>query len=629
MESKNRVVESSASRKLGLSCAECRRSKLKCDRSFPCQSCIRRGCAGICPEGTLAATKGNKVLMAHAQRLSEQVNALKSRVQELECTLAKSQGQNRPLLGPLASSSAPSEADTDVSDAIGSLSIGAHGQSIYHGDSASSEVTDTIILVFILADLHMNSIFRIGLVWVSDDEDPTASSSQNLDLPLEIFELSNAFPFGLKDCPYHKDIFFEYLPNKDRAVEITNLYYTTAAWMYDPITVREFSTTILEPIYGGGFPTPAFIHPHRLSVFFIILANGLMVEPHASSMKIAQHYYALSRAALSMESMVSEATCATIQALFSMIRYLYIADRTATEERWLITGITARIAQTVFWDFFVWDSWTSLVNGRPAALSIQHTDCLYPDDLEPHMNANGELEQGWHAWKWRYFATCVTAAADHVFNTQTPSYRALLALDKKIRDFPTPAYLRPPTRDLKLRQSWLSDPNLSMQQYCMLAVKDANLMYIHRSYFAQAIRQSPQNPLLHKYAPSVTTIYQCACRMIHGLRAVSSTNGHITRYTWYFWSSIFSACVILGALVVESPGCSLAAGALQELEDTVPFYEQGSKVWGSQANAAALEKLFRRASAAFSVFRQSKDFQTVNSQADIDDAEGLRGRRAV
>src|SRR5712675_2700629 len=76
--------------KLGLSCAECRRSvtythseileasnsphrmfrsKLKCDRCvllstrwrpvssepeqrvFPCQSCIRRGCAAICPDG--------------------------------------------------------------------------------------------------------------------------------------------------------------------------------------------------------------------------------------------------------------------------------------------------------------------------------------------------------------------------------------------------------------------------------------------------------------------------------------------------------------------------------------------------------------------------------------------------
>lgn len=105
-------------RKVGMSCAECRRlvaflhtvwsglvsrgvsirSKLKCDRTFPCsvrlpfrqcstpgkrglhslQACIRRGCANICPDGrfiltvfimgylyciaagTLTATRGNK-----------------------------------------------------------------------------------------------------------------------------------------------------------------------------------------------------------------------------------------------------------------------------------------------------------------------------------------------------------------------------------------------------------------------------------------------------------------------------------------------------------------------------------------------------------------------------------------
>lgn len=87
--------ESWTDRKAGLSCAECRRSKLKCDRVFPCQSCIRRGCAHLCPNGTLAATKGNKVLMAHANRLTEQVKILTKRVHELESALA-SRGQYRP-----------------------------------------------------------------------------------------------------------------------------------------------------------------------------------------------------------------------------------------------------------------------------------------------------------------------------------------------------------------------------------------------------------------------------------------------------------------------------------------------------------------------------------------------------
>jgi len=34
-----------------LSCAECRRLKLRCDRGIPCGSCVKRGCGAICPDG--------------------------------------------------------------------------------------------------------------------------------------------------------------------------------------------------------------------------------------------------------------------------------------------------------------------------------------------------------------------------------------------------------------------------------------------------------------------------------------------------------------------------------------------------------------------------------------------------
>ncbi|KAI0792134.1 hypothetical protein C8Q75DRAFT_754608 [Abortiporus biennis] len=47
-------------RRLQQSCAECRRSKLKCDRKIPCDTCTRRGCANICPNGQQPAVKGDK-----------------------------------------------------------------------------------------------------------------------------------------------------------------------------------------------------------------------------------------------------------------------------------------------------------------------------------------------------------------------------------------------------------------------------------------------------------------------------------------------------------------------------------------------------------------------------------------
>ncbi|KIK09061.1 hypothetical protein K443DRAFT_672096 [Laccaria amethystina LaAM-08-1] len=628
------ITDTSAARKLGLSCAECRRSKLKCDRVFPCQSCQRRGCANICPDGTLAATKGNKVLMAHAQRLSETNKTLTSRIHELESALAQAHAKDdgtHPLLQPDLNLNPDGDHDNNlqhVSEAIGSLSIGLDGQSKYHGESAGSEY---------FQDLLPSSQRE----WSSD--------SQQFDLPREILDLMNAFPFGLKDCPHSKNVFIQYIPSRDRAQELASLYYTNIAWMYDPIIEQDFTTTILDLIYGTtGFPSLDTLHSHRLSVFFILLANGMVFDSHPSSPNLGRQYHALARAALSLDSILLEATCATVQALFLMFRFIYNADRSCNEERWLLTGLSARLSQTIglqrdsanwslpadevqrrrrlFWDLFTWDSWSGVVNGRPAALMIQHTDCQFPDDLDSSIKPTGEVDFGWHAWKVRYAATCLTASAHHVFSPRTPPYTALLEIDKKIRKFAMPSHLRSPTRNSETGRSWSTDPSRAMQQYCALCLRESNLLYIHRSYFVQAIRQDPDNPLRHKYAPSVLATYRSACRLISSLKGLYPIHPRISSYCWYFWSGIFSACIVLGALVVESPGCTLAGDALRELEATVSFYEEGSRPCRAPATMAILEKLCQRASTAY---KGGAEKFPQKVPTEVDELEVLGGRKSV
>ncbi|KAG5338430.1 hypothetical protein C0989_007314 [Termitomyces sp. Mn162] len=244
---KSEYSDTFASRKLGLSCAECRRSKLKCDR---------RGCAGICPDGTLAATKGNKVLMAQAQKLSEQVKFLHARVRELEAALAMSRASEERDDGFRADHQAGQADCVDaVSEAIGSLSLGVDGQAKYHGESAG----------------------------------------------------------------------------------------------YDPISYNDFVFSIVNPIYGSeGYPSTDALHSHRLAVFFMVLANGnLYDESQPKAAAVAEQYYALARAAFSLDSILVEATCATVQALFLVFRFVYNSSQSDKEERWLLTGLTTRIAQTV------------------------------------------------------------------------------------------------------------------------------------------------------------------------------------------------------------------------------------------------------------------------------------------
>ncbi|TFK32802.1 fungal-specific transcription factor domain-containing protein [Crucibulum laeve] len=642
VESKNSNSDASGSRKVGLSCAECRRSKLKCDRVFPCQSCIRRGCAGICPEGTLAATKGNKVLMAHAQRLSEQVKALTSRVHELEEALGQTHSKDdstHSLLQPSVTSNGDPEAYDecvqDVSEAIGSLSLGVDGQAKYHGESASSEYFQDLL--------------------PPAQEEWLMSAPKHLDLPQEIINLLNAFPFGLKDNPYSRFLFIPYLPTRERAMELTELYYINVAWMYDPIIHQDFVNTILDPIYGTtGYANLNTLHSHRLALFFILLANGVLYDTHPSAVPMAKQFHALARAALSLDSILVEATCATVQALFLMFRFIYNSDRSSNEERWLLTGLCARLAQTIglqrdsagwnlppdeiqrrrrlFWELFVWDSWSGVVNGRPAALMIQHTDCQFPDDLDPAAKATGELDLGWHAWKFRYAATCLIASAQHVFSTKTPPYSALLDIDKRIRKFPMPSHLRSPVRVSEAGRSWSTDPSRAMQQYCALCLRESNLLYIHRSYFAQAIRQDPENPLRHKYAPSVLATYRSACRLISSLRGLYPIHPRISSHSWYFWSGIFSSCIVLGALVVESPGCTLARDALRELESTLPFYEEGSRPCRAPTTVTILQKLCQRASAAYAAFKAGVEDgarQGAGEPGKPDELEVLGGRKSV
>lgn len=47
----------------------------------------------------------------------------------------------------------------------------------------------------------------------------------------EIIELYNAYPMGIADCAYETDHFTDFLPPKDRALELVDLYYAKFAIM--------------------------------------------------------------------------------------------------------------------------------------------------------------------------------------------------------------------------------------------------------------------------------------------------------------------------------------------------------------------------------------------------------------
>ncbi|KAI0066994.1 hypothetical protein BV25DRAFT_1912336 [Artomyces pyxidatus] len=79
-------------RRKPVACAECRRLKLRCNHGIPCSSCVKKGCAALCPnEVQLSTGRENRNTPSNTdmERLNDRIGALSSRVRLLEDALAE------------------------------------------------------------------------------------------------------------------------------------------------------------------------------------------------------------------------------------------------------------------------------------------------------------------------------------------------------------------------------------------------------------------------------------------------------------------------------------------------------------------------------------------------------------
>jgi len=89
---------------------------------------------------------------------------------------------------------------------------------------------------------------------------------------------------------------------------------------------------------------------HRLSVMFMVLAIGSLMDTRLPSYNIdAEKYHQLARATLFQNNIYDAPNVGVVQALYLMSFYLFLSDRHGTSggSRWAIMGMAARIAQSV------------------------------------------------------------------------------------------------------------------------------------------------------------------------------------------------------------------------------------------------------------------------------------------
>ncbi|PSS35348.1 hypothetical protein PHLCEN_2v1685 [Hermanssonia centrifuga] len=378
-----------------ISCAECRRLKLKCDKKLPCGSCVRRGCTTICPNGSLSAGQGTRFILADTDQLHRKISEMSERIRQLEDALAIFQAgissERHPLLrdellsikfGPEVRRTIDDEhtrnAMSQSIDALGTLTIGEHGETKYIGRSGGSEATP-------------NGDIPPDILTAGDDLEDVPP----LDLKCE--KISFTFPFSLvqEDNEAIISRLESYLPPQPRAWALCETYLEQFTWWFRPIKRDELINEILSPIYKTvADPLKAAYHrkadaesnrcPHLLAVLYMVLAVGALVDLTLPSCSAeAEKYYRLGRAALSLRSVFDSPELETVQAVGLMAGYHSLcSSRYTLESAWSIASLASKLAQSC------------LALGRPPSVALSHIDCEPPNDDESHVGENGDVFHG-------------------------------------------------------------------------------------------------------------------------------------------------------------------------------------------------------------------------------------------
>ncbi|KAG2107871.1 hypothetical protein BD769DRAFT_1630572 [Suillus cothurnatus] len=480
----------------------------------PCETCVKRGCAAICPSGSLTAGKGNRLVLANTEELHNKIEVMSARIRELEETLRQMQSEASDLPHPLlsdaitvisndspessSSSSYPEQqpqltnrADPDsVIDAFGTLTIGSRGETIFMGGTARSEPP------------------------LKQQPKPPFSET----FPRLSKQILDAWLPGSDCVPVDNGLWkpvYSYLPPLSEAVRLSEIYLEWGKVLWTPLTRSELFDNILGSVYRAK------------SYLFIGLAVKLGYRVRLSTSHLSS-------------------------------------------ARWKLSDAVAQKRSSVFWQMFMLDTWISFYAGRPPNVSPDWIDTPYPNDDFAVVNDKGEKEMSVHMWSWQ-FSRLLHHVMVNAFGAKTPTYSTILELDRKIRDFPVPPHLQPRCNENKT----LTDAAILVQVQALSVVCLA-LLNIHRRYFTQALEDQPNDLLKHKYGPSVMAMYRSAWRVIeshsHAVRKIPQAIERLS----LIWSQALSAAIVMCMIVNRAPQSNIAVSSLRELDVVYEVFQKSA-----------------------------------------------------
>ncbi|KIY73065.1 hypothetical protein CYLTODRAFT_366419 [Cylindrobasidium torrendii FP15055 ss-10] len=602
-----------------VSCAECRRLKLKCNKKLPCGSCVKRNCESICPLGTLANGMGKKMVVSDAKDLHTRVATLGSRIQDLENALAQFQStvteETHPLLRPellvikspldhvdtTIAEPAKTEADPldDIVDAFGTLAVSDKGWTKYFGSSGGAE-----------------SLFLVGhllaIAGSSDSKPQNQAGAEfrttvagDIEPPLLLKPIPGmhkkfpTHPSGEYDIPGCIDVSYTHLPSKERAWALTAIYFDCGPWSGQMVTQAEFVDEIIVPLYHFlderlRDPSLAFAHPHschRLALAFAVFAVAVLVDYSGPPNSPESDVYAqISAGLMFLDSIFDKPEFATVQTLIVLAVFLNHGGRKYTSDGALTaSSLAARLSQKIglhyetevwrydpkildrrrrlFWEVYAFDSNLSLKLGRPPTFNHRHIKCEFPVDEDATLDEKGKIWPGYFRLRCTFLRDLVCHVVEASLSAEPPTYARILELDSQLRLFrPMTLYIRRPlAADAPSKEH--------LRKFLLLQYRALSGIYIHRSFFVRAVRAYPENPLLSPYSASYLATYRCASGYIrHAARTFERYPETFFRW-WSVWSSLFTSSVVLGIVSIRTLDMHTASRAFAEFGLAIEMFE--------------------------------------------------------
>ncbi|PPR00530.1 hypothetical protein CVT24_005504 [Panaeolus cyanescens] len=528
-------------------------------------------------------------------------------------------------------------------DALGTLTLGSSGEVQYFGRSAGSEKADEETPSIPSDDelaspspqdpylRHLSAVDRIAdLFPFTGKHRRNHAGIALIESFLPSYDQARELCLSYID---HGSLFFRALKKDELLDELLPMIYhrnSTEANAHthnvdgDPVSSQSPESTTDVPPQAKNVhdPDPS----HNLAVLFFVFALGALLDPNRKPFNAeAEKYYDLGRAGLSCRSVYENPGVDSVRAMGLMAAYCSLAGRGYTRDNaWCVMSFAAKLAQSLglhrdsarwnldpaivqrrrslFWEVFSSDVSNSLALGRPPAIHLSYVDCEFPNEEFPESAASSPSATpsspssapktpSADFWRMKHsFARDIyNSVAQTTLSADAVDYNVVLDLDKKVREISFPVSFNPYVGKEEVGPAIFHSSHLALRDFYASQHRTVTMIYLHRSFFAQAMLDYPTNPFLSPFAPSFLTAFRCASIIIKASAHLFERSADMALRVWFLMYHTFSAAIIVGTVMTRLPNSNITPIAIRDFDLALSIFERSAP--NSQRAKTALNVL--------------------------------------